>query len=73
MAKGKPGRPRKGDLSALDDFMEEQADRIFSSLWVTVPHGIPHVTPNERKLAEDRARRLSEALGEDVDNIETRK
>lgn len=70
MAKGKP---REDGLSSLEGFFDEQVNRIFDRLWVTVPHGHPHVSPNERKLREDRARRLSESLAEEADIVENRK
>jgi hypothetical protein len=74
MAKGKPGRPREDGLDSLEAIFEEQFHRIFSSLWVTLPAGgKQHVSINERKLREDKAARLSEALGEDYDTQENRK
>jgi hypothetical protein len=73
MAKGKPGRPREDGLDSLDAIFEEQTNRVFDKLWVTTPFGQSHVSPNERKLREDKAQRLSDALAEDYDTQENRR
>jgi hypothetical protein len=68
------GRPRKEGKDSLDNFFEEQFHRVFTQLWVTLPHAhVSHVSVNERRLREDRARRLSEVLAEEADHQENRK